>query len=520
MTRDGGAGGRTGLFTAVGSTVASWVALGLLLVQAVASMVGPSPALESLPPELAAEVGATRGTFDRVVDVLLLDVGRSFTMAPDESAWSVVGTTVADTGTLVVLALVLAALVAMPLVLLARQGNELAGRIAGYVGALPTHVWSFAFFALVVNDVVQFPRRPIPADPLSMAVPALVLALPLGTGLAGLLVRDESLAGGRRQRLLEGSLRASWFVGAVVVVENLFGVSGLGYLWIRALGTGDVPVFVAATLSLTLPLLFLGLVRDLVWTLLDDGERGSTATGRRPTQADGGVSAVSLRSIVAADSRVRAGLVSFVLALVVGLVGAVATTRPQERVSSGFEPSLLTFDLSAVALVTLVGVLVGGVGLSLGVEAHRSGPVEGIVQVLTAPVLNVPLLLVAVLSLGWTGLLTTGDVLQAELLVALVAGIALAGAAARLTARGLTVYANRSLATVAGAGWLARAGSVLAFVVADLLVVGGLPGHVGRSLVVRMDPVGGLAAALVAVTWPAVSLLVVGNGLLDAAVER
>lgn len=496
--------------------VLTWLVLAARLAVAVTNqrpmaLVGPE-ATPAMRQQLSEMLDV--GFLEAFVAVLTFDFGPSFVTARGETALGLVGSRLGRTLLLVVLAVTVAAAVAAPLVLLARRsgGSTRGLRAAGYLGAVPAVGW----LTLLLVAARGTPLPSIRSGPVDVLVPAVALGIPLAAAGLRAATRGERNGGA----VVDAWLWGSWLVGAVVAVDVAFAVGGVGDLLVSALLQADVPVVAAAVVVLSLPLVLAGPLRDLAWAL----GGGSEQTVR----ADGGVaetddqaaadspepaptaSARGLPAVLRSDRRVQGGLVAFGALLVGGVAGAVLLSPPRLPGRRVLVPAALLADLGAATLFAGLAATVGAVvGVPLGLAGGRSrvaGSLARVVDVAT----NVPLVVLALLVLGLSG--PSGGLLDGDLLVGVAAGLALAPLVLRTTERAFARTGDDAVAAAPGAGVAATGGAVVAFLVAQLDLVGLSLSSLGATA-------GGVPAArhavetLVPVALPALALLVVGERL-------
>lgn len=455
------------------------------------------------------------------VSVLTLDFGRSLVVSPGTGAWAVLGPRVGTTMLVAGLGVVLSAALAAPLVALARSG---AGRLVeglGYLGALPAFGWALVLFYLGREGYIGMPA--VGGQDLGAAFsPALTVAVVVAAAVGRAAARDDLV--------LDAWLYAVWGVGALVVAEAVFAVPGLGHLWVISLVQGDYAVFVGATVLLTLPLLVASVVREASWGARADAASGA-AGSRADLETDGGITrsveedegstpdtdaAATLGAAVRRNRQVQAGLLAFAVLLVGGLLMSGATTASPLRPSPGtLDLARVADGLGAVALTALVGVVAASaLGIPLGAFAARSRT-AGTVARLVDHATSVPTLAFVGVWVAVFGF--SGNALMTELLVGWLAGVAVAPLVLRTTERACRRGASTAEAVVPALGLALTGGAVVAFVAAEIALLGLGLQPLAAVVGVQRYPARTLTETVLAVALPALTLLVAGEGLRTAA---
>lgn len=450
-------------------------------------------------------VGGGVNTVDAFVSIASFHPGRSLVLAPGTSAWDVVGDGLARTVPLVITAVLLAAAVAVAFAAaVARAGDDgrsLLRAVDWGCRSLPAFGWLYLMFVAVTTGILPASWASYPAPgPFGVLPAAVALAIPIGTVAGSALVRRQD---GERSRFRTSDLwlRGSWFVGALVVVETLFGVSGISAYWLEAVSTHDAPVFAASTAILAFPALLGGALRDGIETGRDDGggEADPTEDGR-----------ASLVGRVREDRLTRVGLVGVVVALVAGAVGSVmfSAARPTG-------PSYVGSMLTAVGSVTLASLIAaavaGAVGAGLEAVGERDRTAGALLRTVLAPATNVPLVVLGLLGLLLLGL-PSGPL--AVVGIGVLAGVALAPLVVGEAGRAVPARSDASSGSPASvAGVLAGGAAVVALAVADLAVLGLWTTPVRRALWMQGPPLEFLLGTVAVVSVPAMAFYAIGTGL-------
>lgn len=491
----------TALWTWIAFSATMALFSGRWAVEAILGPVGDPEVRQRLSEEIPGYVG----TFVRTAT---FGNRQSWVFQPNVGGWRLVGEFGGRTLKLVLVALVLALVVAVPLVLVSQLDG--AGPVVaalGLLGGVSTLVWWFFVVDFAANPGSHLTPRSLD----EMLVPGATLAVPLGLGLARIAGRLDLTDGPRtvRRVLLDGWLYALWLPGALIVVELVFAVNGVFYLWFQSLIQGDFPLFTLVSSVLVAPVVFCAFVRDLGLALTRPTD--SAAPTARDTAADGGVGSLlwPLASAVR-DSRVtQAAAGAFGLVFVVGFVGSRLVTPPEvwadKRTLQAFE----LFDaLAAATLTAVVGLAVAlVVGLGLGLLATRT-PLSRHVPRLLDPLSNLPF---AVVLGAWYVYLENPDQLVTLLLYGGLGGLAVAPLVARRFEQ--EVADSHEATAVLSATGLAVTGAALALFTAAALSFLGL-GLLDLSFGTRwIKPDSRLWGSVGVLALPAVLLFVLGEGL-------
>lgn len=208
---------------------------------------------------------------------------------------------------LALLAMMLSAVVALPLgIISAVRRNapaDMGARLLGLVGLSMPSFWIAVLLILFTSTVFKWlpsliyvPFFEDPAENLKQfALPAIALALPLMaivmrmTRSAMLEVLDQDYVRTARSkglpenRVLTGhALRNAWIpiitvlgiqlgrlLGGAVIIEQIFGLPGVGSLFISAIGERDYPMVQGAVLMMGLLFIFVQLVVDVSYAYVD-----------------------------------------------------------------------------------------------------------------------------------------------------------------------------------------------------------------------------------------------------------
>lgn len=498
-----------GVVVAFVTTLWSWVVFAATMAlfsgeRATRAIVG-ADAPPAVGDRVGSEIPGYWGTFVRT---LTFDGRESWVIRPGASGWEMIGQFGGRTMKLVVVALVLALLLAVPLIVLSQVdvGRELAAGI-GLLGGIPTFVWCLFVLDFATNPGSHLQPQSYP----EMVVPGMTLALPLGLGLARIVSRYDvtAIRTTARDVLLDGWLYVVWIFSAFMMVELVFSVNGIFSIWFRAFVQGDLPLFTQVSSVLIAPVLFCAFVRDLLLAVTIPGSTQSTTT--RGVAADGGTTSI-LSPLVSAvrNSRItQAGLGLFGLLSVVGLVGSQLTSRPDRWANSQTVQPYQLFDALAATTLTAVLVLLvaAGAGLGLGLLTTETPLPRHLNRVLD-PVANLPFALLFIVGVFY---LESPDRIVTQLLFGGVGGLAVAPIVARRFERE-TMEGPTETAVLAATG-VAISGAVLVvFTAGELSVVGlGLGNLWLASTDVTLESrlwswVGVLAV-------PAVTLFLLGEGL-------
>lgn len=406
-----------GVVVAFLTTLWTWVAFAGTMApfsgdRAVNTMLGPNPS-PSVRRQVSTEIPGYAGTF---VKTLTFGDRQSWVVYPGASGWEIVGQTAGESLKLVAIALVLALVIAVPFVLVSQV--DLARpflAIIGLLGGLSTLVWCLFVLGFAPN-----PGSHIDPEGLGgLFVPAATLAVPLGLA-AGRIASRYDLTDTRttvRDLLLDGWLYVAWIPGALVLVEQLFAVTGLGYLWYQALVQGDFPLFTLLSSVLVAPVVFCAFLRELglALTLPAPGssraDKGVAGDGAPPSATTPFHAAFSTGGVA------LLGGVLFSLLFLGGLVGSRLTSRSGYSQPRTIQPyqilDALAASTSIAVLVLVVAILVG---IGLGVLGTRT-PVPRHLNRLFDPLTNVPFvvflaawLIYSRQSTGLTGMLIIGGV--------------------------------------------------------------------------------------------------------------
>lgn len=247
-----------------------------------------------------------------------------------ESAWSMVLSALPETILLVFLSTVPIAVVALPIIAAGLVDERIPRGLGLPGGWLLAGIPAFVLATIALFLGVRFgPIQTTSPEGLSRIVPALVVAIVvLGIGLRTVARHPDprSLFWDPRPLVQDGWMAGVWFVGAIVVVETLFLIDGVGRLWIDAIVQRDVAVVVPATLVLCLPLLWLGGVRELAWGWgAANDHRGGIESTRSSSYGD--VTQRPVSTTLADES----GVTSRSIEPPTG----VASTDPEDRSSDG-----------------------------------------------------------------------------------------------------------------------------------------------------------------------------------------
>ncbi|WP_072803539.1 ABC transporter permease [Rhodococcoides yunnanense] len=288
-----------------GAFTLTFVTLFLLPSDAVAIMyVATGTATDVDPAELdrlRSELGLDRSPIvqylDHLVRYLQGDFGNS--VRTGDPVTSLVFDAVSNTATLASIALIGGLSVGFVFALLVTRLPE--GLVRSTVASLPTLGLSIASFivALTLLQIFSFQLRLLPAfgstGAATVVLPSITLAIPIAAAFAQLLIRgletaldsDYALAArtaGERETRIQifhalpnalpasiaqiGILMAGLF-GGTVIVETIYGRSGLGRLLADAVTNRDLPVILGVTVLAAIVFSITGMLTDIVNSALD-----------------------------------------------------------------------------------------------------------------------------------------------------------------------------------------------------------------------------------------------------------
>jgi peptide/nickel transport system permease protein len=237
-----------------------------------------------------------------VLDATHLEFGNSlFLRAP-------VGPIVADRAAnslyLLLYSIVISLLIAVPLAILSavrqnRPTDHLVRMFTTITFAMPAF-WTALILVLIFSLRLElFPTSGLGEGPYSMALSLTLPAITIGFYLAPVLLRSlrasliETLAAefieaararglSERRVLLKHVLRNSliamitvlgvnigFLISGAVVIENVFSIPGLGSLMVTSIIARDYPVIIALTLVFGVAVVFVNLLVDLSYAMLD-----------------------------------------------------------------------------------------------------------------------------------------------------------------------------------------------------------------------------------------------------------
>jgi peptide/nickel transport system permease protein len=227
-------------------------------------------------------------------------MGTSF-RRPDRSVWSLMRDVLPDTITLALAALLVAWLVAVPLGTIAAaqagRGWDKTASFAAVLGLAIPNIWLGPLLILAFG--VKLRWLPLPGDDLAGPEALVLPAITIGTALAAVLTRQTRAAmidvlsqpyiNAARARgvpagplLLRHALRNALLpvltIGAAqlgallsgtVVTEKIFERQGLGTLFLEAFFARDIPVVQGCVLVIAIIYVFVNLVVDLTYGVVD-----------------------------------------------------------------------------------------------------------------------------------------------------------------------------------------------------------------------------------------------------------
>lgn len=351
-----------------GIALAAWAWVVFAAFGAGAFTTGTRPPNTTVPPDFG-------GAF---LAVLTLDLGPSSYYG--RPALAVALERVGPTLALLSGAGVVAAVLGSGVVALARRDD--AGRrvaaVSGYALGFPAAAWLLVG-ASALGGAVPLLAGP-PAGAAGLLVGAVALALPLVAAVARAATRGWA----DRGWALDGLLFASWLLSAVVVVESLLGVAGVGRLLYEALAARDLPVSVAAAALLTLPALVAVVAREVAWS------RPAATTPDGGGAGDAGRDGVDAgpRRAVRENRRLRLGLVAVGGVVALGVVGVVLRSPAAAPPAL---PLVLVGTLGTLVEGLVVALVAGLVGVALGWLTSRATAGRAAAAALTGAVAAVPL---------------------------------------------------------------------------------------------------------------------------------
>jgi peptide/nickel transport system permease protein len=234
---------------------------------------------------------------------LTLNFGQSIYY--DTSVSSLIGSRVGPTALLILYAMLIAVVVAVPLALAAavhKEGTtDHVVRLGGMVTFVMPPFWLGLLLALVFGlELGIFPTGGYDSGSVLGALRSLTLpAVTLGIGIAPLILRTlraaiiETLASdfieaarargfSERRVLYKHALRNSlvstitviglivgFLVSGTVLVENVFGIPGLGALLVNAVSARDFPVIQGLTVLMGAAVVVANLITDLCYAFVD-----------------------------------------------------------------------------------------------------------------------------------------------------------------------------------------------------------------------------------------------------------
>ena len=287
----------------------TFVAMNALPGSAAQSLLGPN----ATPQEVArfeAQLGLDQPFFERYWDwltgVLHGDLGTS--LASGASVSSILLDALPVTAELILVAIVVALLVAIPLALLAaRRPNGIADRAGLFLSMVGLSIANYVL-ALVLVYIFAVKLRWLPAmgwttpgedlgqNLRCLVLPAVSIGLPLLCFYTRLLRADllEQMQGedyvvtarakgaGPWRVLVHHALRNSTFglitivalnlgtlLGGAVIVEQIFQIPGVGRAMLSAIDNRDIPVVTGAVLVFAVIVVLANLVADILYSVLD-----------------------------------------------------------------------------------------------------------------------------------------------------------------------------------------------------------------------------------------------------------
>jgi peptide/nickel transport system permease protein len=293
------------VFVLWGAATLAFLALRVIPGDPVEVMLGPQAQVsDEVKAEIRAELGLDRPMWEQYVSYLGQltrgDLGLSYQLRMPVA--DVIGRQLEATLQLTALALVIGVATAFAVALFARSDASRSVIAAFELVVLSSPVF---WIGLILLSVFAFTLGWFPVsgarNPLSLVLPAVTLALPVGA-LLGQVLRDGMEAAERlpfattvRARgagptwlTLHHTLRhgasnaltlAAYLVGSLlggaVLVETVFGRPGIGRVTLAAITDRDLPVISGVILLSAVTFVIVNLIVDALYPVLDPRQRGS-----------------------------------------------------------------------------------------------------------------------------------------------------------------------------------------------------------------------------------------------------
>ncbi|MER6178449.1 ABC transporter permease [Streptosporangium sp. NPDC001681] len=290
-----------GLAVLYGAATLAFVALQLIPGDPVATLLGPATTASA---EVRQHIRAEFG-FDRPVLIQYLgylgkvvtgDLGSSYQL--QRPVWQLIGDQLGATVQLAAAAIALAVLIAL-VSAVATAGRRRGVRAAATAWELVAVSLPSYWLGILLLTAFSFQLRLFPVigaqDLAALVLPALTLALPIAGVLAQVLregletalaqpfaITARARGLGQTAVRLRHALRhaavplatlTGWLVGTLlggaVLVETVFGRSGIGALTLQAVGNKDMPVVMGVVLLSAFVFVLISTVVDLLYALID-----------------------------------------------------------------------------------------------------------------------------------------------------------------------------------------------------------------------------------------------------------
>lgn len=238
--------------------------------------------------------------------VLHGDFGTSLTARQDVTG--LLGPRLSTTFLLVVMAAVVVVVVGIGLGVfggVSRRGRPIVSMLVGLGVAVPGFVAANALIGIFAVELGWFPTfgggDGVPDQMWHLTLPAIALAIGYGAYVSqltsaavaeeaekeyvttahgrgvppGVVLRHHTLRNAALPVLTASGLAVGGLVAGTVVVEQTFGIDGLGALLVRSVSSKDYPVVAAVSLIIVAVFVVVTTIIDLVQVLLDPRERAT-----------------------------------------------------------------------------------------------------------------------------------------------------------------------------------------------------------------------------------------------------